>query len=313
MHIGRKSRIGIRSYFCSAEARCSADGNAVLGHLNRNTYLAKLCADRFHVLGNYVFDANSSARSRGGYHICSRLYHIGSKLVGTAVELLYSLYSYHTRSRTRDLCTAGVEEARHIHDVRLSCGVFYYGSALGKYRGKHNIDGRADRGDVKINEISAKPVGRVAVYHSTAREGDPRSERLKALDVKVDGAKTEITSAGVAHLSLAKSAEHSAEQIYRASHLADVFERRALHLNAPRVYNSRRGVYESDVCAYHLKRFKRERNVAYVREIFDSTHVVCGDSAKDDGEGRVFHSAYIYVAVKRLSAANDKLFHNTSH
>ena len=114
----------------------------------------------------------------------------------------------------------------------------------------------------------------------------------------------EVTAAGISDLSLAESAEHSSEQIGGSTHLADVFERRTYRPYVARVNEHGVGRNKAHLCAHRAKNIKCERDVADVGNVAYGADAVDGDRSENDGERRVFHSAYFNFSVKRLSATD---------
>ena len=116
------------------------------------------------------------------------------------------------RARALDRAAHGVDEVGKVHNMGLFARVDDGGVALRLGGGQHDVDGRAHRGHVQIDLRAVQPVRRFGRNHA-AVGGDLRAQRLKALDVLVDGAVADGAAAGVGNLRLAKARQQRAHEI----------------------------------------------------------------------------------------------------
>ena len=227
VHIGGESRIGKSLYVYLFQRFDLFNNDGVIKLLYDHTHFLELCRDAFHMLGYYVLYTDFSAGCGNSRHKCSCFYHIGNYCIRTTVERFHTGYFYNTRSRTRYLCTAGVEKVCKVNDVRLSRRVFDYGFSRCRDSRYHHVNRRTDRNDIKVNRISVKSVFGICIDISVF--GVKRylcSECFKALDVLVDGSYPKVTASGPADLCFLESGKLRSDKVGRAPHFADKLIRR---------------------------------------------------------------------------------------
>ena len=109
LHIGRKSRVGERLNFGSAERFFARCGNAVGFDLYGNAHSGQSVDDRVKMLWDDQANAQLPARSRNCREICPRFDHIGNHAIAATVQSFYSANANAGSSRTVDLRAARVE------------------------------------------------------------------------------------------------------------------------------------------------------------------------------------------------------------
>ena len=113
----------------------------------------------------------------------------------------------------------------------------------------------------------------------------------------IDRSRSEITAARITHLRLTEASEHSAEKISGRAHLADVFVRGAFSYYISGIYHHGVGIDKAYLCAYAPQGIQGKRDIADIGNVADSADISRCDSTENNGQGRVFHSAYIDLTV----------------
>ena len=134
-----------------------------------------------------------------------------------------------------------------------------------------------------------------------------RAERLKALEVLVDGTHAEIAAAGQRNLRLAVLAQQRAQKIIRSAHSANQIGGGGAGADVRGVDIKGGLVDSSHLGAHLLQNFADKRHVTDVRYIFNLARLIAKDNRGNNGHCGVLGAADIYLAKQRLSACNYKL------
>ena len=179
-----------------------ADGVILLD--DAHAHFQKLGGQRLHVGGDAAANGHVAMGGGSGDHQRASLDLIGNDRIGRAVEMLLTADADHIRAGALDLRAHGVEEVGQINDMGLLGSVVDGGVALGLDCRHHHVDGAAHGHHIKEHVTADKLVrlGNDAAAHGIHLG----AQGLKALDVLVNGAGADGTSAGEVDLRLTTAA-----------------------------------------------------------------------------------------------------------
>ena len=176
--------------------------------------------------------------------------------------------------------------------MRFARGIFNNRKALCLYGCKDNIH-RCTDGDLDHAVVEAVRA----------------AQRLKALDVLVNGAHAEIAAAGKRHNGLGAAAEQSADIVVRAAHLAAQLARHHVRVDGGRV--DLHGILaEPAHSRAHLGQDAcTELHIGNVRYVLYTAGRFRHGYGRNDRHSRVFRAADDNLTVQALSALDDKFIH----
>ena len=118
-----------------------------------------------------------------------------------ATEPLDAFDNDRSRARTRDLCAHADQAIGQIDDFGLLRGVFDDRGALGKYGSHHQVFGSGHGDQIKHDARALEALG--ARLDVAVLDTNLGTQRLQALDMQIDRARTDRAAAWQGNLSLA--------------------------------------------------------------------------------------------------------------
>ena len=205
-----------------------------------------------------------------------------------------------------------VQEVRQIDNVRLLCAVFHNGLALGQNSGEHDVHGRADRNNVKINMCAVQAV--LGCLHPNVTALGQRylcAQSFKTLDVLVDRTNAaEVAAAGHCYLGKAVLAEQHAEQIVGCAQLALQLVR--LEARVLRILDFYRGGVDlTDLRAQFAHDLHLQRYVNDLGHIFKTNRTICQQSRRNDCDRCILRAGDGHLTIQRLAAVDYILCQST--
>src|SRR5690606_29954337 len=163
---------------------------------------------------------------RGGDHVRPGLDAVGHDGVVDGLEALDAFDDDDVRAGARDVRAHLVEDPRELLDLGLTRGIHEGRSPAGEGRGRHEVLGAGDRGDVEADLGGAQaPRGHVHVHVAVAKVHDG-AHGLEALEVLVDGPSADRAAARQRDRGLAVAGDERPEHEHGGSHLLDEVVRR---------------------------------------------------------------------------------------
>ena len=170
------------------------------------------------MLGDDVVQRDIALGDGGGYHVAAGLDLIRDDRVVTAVQLLDAVDFDDIRTGAMYICAHHVQEVGKVNDVRLTRDVFKDRSAFSQNGRQHSVHRRAD-GDCVKKHMAADKVIRLDM-DLTVLHRILGPEGVECLQVLVDGARTQVTSARHGDLPCPKAAQQCAKEVVAGTHLA---------------------------------------------------------------------------------------------
>ena len=191
--------------------------------------------------------------------------------------------------------------------MRFARGIFNNRKALCLYGCKDNIHRCTDGDHVKVNVRTAQLL--CGDLDHAVVEAVRAAQRLKALDVLVNGAHAEIAAAGKRHNGLGAAAEQSADIVVRAAHFAAQLARHHVRVDGGRV--DLHGILaEPAHSRTHLGQDAcTELHIGNVRYVLYTAGRFRHGYGRNDRHSRVFRAADDNLTVQALSALDDKFIH----
>ena len=180
------------------------------------------------------------------------------------------------------------------------------GVALRLGGGQHDVDGRAHRGHVQIDLRAVQPVRRFGRNHA-AVGGDLRAQRLKALDVLVDGAVADGAAAGVGNLRLAKARQQRTHEIIGCAQPPRVRFRHKGAVHPARI-NGHGGAVQLDFGTQFAQNAFQREGIAHLRKVFDRARLVAQQRRRYDCQRRVFSAVDHNGALEPVPAVYPQFF-----
>ena len=304
LHIGGEAgvRHGLDVAFRQSAGRADADAFVVF--LDLRAAFDQLRGDGFQMLRDDVADHDVAARRRRHDHIGAGLDLVGHDGIVAAVHMLDAADLDRVRTGAAHVRAHQVQKVRQVDDVRLLRRIFDDRQPLRPDGGEHDVHGRADADHVEIDRAAHQRV-RGRGDHGVLCP-DPRAERLKALDVLVDGTDAEIAAAGHGNFRLAGPAQQSADKIIGGAHLLrhrvgdDVgSERGRVDLEGVRVQHA-------DLCTEAPHDLEHQANVPDVGHVLDAADPFRQQRGGDQRDSGIFRAADIDGAVKLFPAGDNE-------
>ena len=246
-------------------------------------------------------------RERGGDHVRPRLDAVGDDRVieGSELSALGSSHVNHVGPGAVDLRPHLVEDAPELFDLRLARAVDERRAALCQGGGHHEVLGSRDRRDVEVDLTGAQPAAdpRCLDMHVAALEPDPAAHRFEALEVLVDGPRTDGASPRQRDLCVAESRHERAKYEDARAHLLDELVRRfGPNARARGDLDHRRG--NLHVATEKPQQGRGRIDVAETRDVAQPTGAVREERRAQDGKRSVLGSADLNGAAKRPARAD---------
>ena len=127
-------------------------------------------------------------------------------------------------SGTVDLGTHRTQVIRQVGQLRLSGRVPDRGGSDGEHRGQQDVLRRPHRRELEVDVRTMQTVGCSGTEHAMA-EIEFGSHGLQAVEVQIDGPRSEVVAAGKRHPGLAGPGQQGAEDEDGGSHLSHQVER----------------------------------------------------------------------------------------
>ena len=189
--------------------------------------------------------------------------------------------------------------------MRLLCAVFEHGLTLRENCCEHDVHGRADRNDVKIDMCAMQAFfRRFRANVAALGQSDLGAERLEALDVLVDRPHTaEVAAAGHCNLSIAVLAEQHAEQIIGSAQLALQLVRLEGRVLGILDFHGG-GIDKTDLSAQLAHDLHLKRYIDDFRYILDADRAVREQSRRYNRDRSILRARNRYFTVQRLAAVD---------
>ena len=227
LHVGREAGERQRLDINRTDAPGAMHADALIGALDVDTHKLELLEDHTEMGGAETrhLDALGTGGKRAGDDKCTGLDAVPDHAMRDGVQLVDSLDLDHGRSGARDARAHLVQHVGEVHDLGLAGGVIDNGGPL-RADGCHDeILRRADARELERHRGTRKALRSRSVNVSVIRvEFD--TESLKAEDMHIDLAGTEVAAAGHGDLRTAETPEQRAHDRGARAHLGDELVRR---------------------------------------------------------------------------------------
>ena len=130
-----------------------------------------------------------------------------------------------------------------------------------------------------------------------ARQVDVRAQRRETLDGLVDGAVSDVATAGHGHAGGAHAPQKHRNQIIGRAHLPNQLIGRIVARDAARV-DTHHAVLERDVRAQPYKYITQTVHIVDIRQVLDRTGRIGEQRRGNDGHGRVLAAAYRHFTLQ---------------
>ena len=212
------------------------------------------------------------------------------------------------RTGTLDISPHAVKEVGYIYNMRLPCSIFNNCSSLCHYRSKHNVDGCSDTCHIK-EYMTAMQLFRLR-NDQTIFNIHRCTQRLKALDMLVDRAASDITSTRKCHFSTLIFAKQCPQKIIGASDFLNIFIIYAQTSDRASIDLNRMTVHTVHHCSDAFDCLKQYIDIPHIRKILNYNNLICHYCSCHDTECRILGSANLDLADQWIAALNHILFHN---
>ena len=138
-----------------------------------------------------------------------------------------------------------------------------------------------------------------------------RAEFFQTFQMQINGSRSPRAASRQTYPRFSETRRERPENIERCAHSFHKFVRRFGIICSRRVYLNN-AVLESHLRADNSEKFRHRPSITQVRHISDNAFPACQKSSRHYGQDGIFRAADIYSAVKRLSAANNKLIQEAS-
>ncbi len=281
-----------------------ADGVVLLD--DAHAHFQKFGSQRLHVGGDAAANGHVAMGGGSGDHQRASLDLIGNDRIGRAVEMLLTADADHIRAGALDLRAHGVEEVGQVNDMGLLGCVVDGGVALGLDCRHHHVDGAAHGHHIKEHVAADKLVrpGNDAAAHGIHLS----AQGFKALDVLVDGAGADGTSAGKVNLRFTTAAQQRAQEIITGTQAHGILIGHLPALGGPGI-DGHMGIGDIlHLCAQGAQDVYQRVNVGNIRQIFDGAGCIAKERGGDDGNCRVFAAADAHFTLQTITAGDQHSF-----
>ena len=265
------------------------------------------------MFGNDILYRYAAAGSCHGSHVGAGFDLIGNDGISAAHQALYAADLDHIGTGAHNIGAHGIEEVGQIYDMRLLGGVFNNGLTLSQGCSDHNIHGGSHRDHIQIDVGALQAFICVGIDDRIAAAFHLGAQRLKALDMLVNGTDTaKVAAAGHSDLGLAEATQIRTQQIIGCAHLTVALTggRAVMHTAAIQLY----GIFShhTNTYAQFPQDLQLDHNITNHGDVFNAHHTVHQNGGGDDCNGGVFRATDIYFTKQRFSAVNHIFFHEQS-
>ena len=188
----------------------------------------------------------------------------------------------HVGAGSLDVRSHGIQEVRHVDDVRLTRGVLDHGDALGLDGGDHEVDRGSDAHHVEEDVFAAELLG--LDENLAILDRHLAAHRFEALDVLVDRPRAEVASAGHEERRLVEAPEKRPHQIVGSPDAACLLVCGFTGRDRPRVDVDRTVLVHADLRTERLADLKQDVHIGDVRQILDPACPIEQHGRRDDAQ-----------------------------
>ena len=261
---------------------------------------------------NNILHQNRTAAGCNGCHEGARLDLIRNDGVIAAMQALYTANLDHISTGALNIRAHCIQEVRQIDNVRLLRAVLHNRLTLGQNSCEHDVHGRADRNNVKINMCAVQTVlGCLDPDVTALGQRYLCAQSFKTLDVLVDRTDAaEVAAAWHCYLGKAVLAEQHAEQIVGCAQLALQLVR--LETRVLRILDFHRsGVDLADLRAQLTHDLHLQRYINDLGHVFKTNRAICQQSRRNDCDRCILCAGDGHLTIQRLAAVDYILCQST--